>query len=610
MSQISSRYAIEYSSGLTGDYAFYAKLGRINSFGYRDQSWAFLNSYFFSAMRFDGSLTSQINIYGGSQTDGLAYNGLPFDYIKDPAKRRHNYSYFSYDSDGRTVNWITQRRPQDIENFSQPQFELLNDWKISDNLILKSSLFFKLGEGYFDYDGTGWTDASSFRLTPENGFENAEDPRNPIIRAFVKNKYGGWIPRLEIKHTDGMLMVGSEIRIHRSEHCGKIQYAENLPENYNPDYNFYYYDGARNIFSVFASENYNINEDLSLNAEIQLVNHTYAIENEKAGNNFTRYQTIDGSIKGNGGRIFDVNYLFFNPRFGMNYNFNENHRAYFSVALTSREPRMNNLYNASESWTGSVPLFEKVRVDSANVRYNFNNPLVKPEQMLNFELGWDYSSRLFKLNVNGYWMEYYDELVKSGQLDNFGAPIDGNAPKTRHYGVEILGSADIFESNIYGTLSFAANATFSKNYIVEYYFAKQPDEETFIFDLKDNPISGFPDLMAFARISYIYKDFFTSFQLKHVGEFRTDNFGDMLQNNSQLKAALGSSYYAVNTVKPYTVLNADFSYTFKKIIGVNSLKLHFHIYNLTNELYASTGFGAEFYPAAERNFFLGFELGL
>jgi iron complex outermembrane receptor protein len=606
--QISSRYAIEYSSGLTDNYAFYAKLGRINSFGYREQSWANLNSYFFSAMRFDGNLTTQLNIYGGSQTDGLAYNGVPYGYIKDLNLRKTNYNYFSYDrADGQTIDWTTKRREQEVENFSQPQIELLNDWQISDKLVFKSAAFFKLGEGYFDYDGTGWTTAQSFRLTPENGFIEAEDPRNPIIRSFVGNKTFGWIPKIELEHTDGKFMLGAEVRIHRSEHWGKINYADNLPTNFNPDYKFYSYNGIRNIFSIFASEHYIVTDNLTLNIEGQLVSHLYAIENEKAGNVYTSYKTTDGKTISNGERLFDINYLFFNPRFGVNYSFDEYKRVYFSTGLTSREPRMNNLYAASDSWDGKTPLFENSKDDSGNVYYNFSKPFVKPEQMLNFEIGWAYRDDNYSFNINGYWMEYFDELVKSGQLDNFGAPIDGNAPKTRHYGIEIMGSAKIIESQSYGNLQISTNGTYSKNLIEEYNFISKNGD---VISLKGNSIAGFPDLIANIRLSYNYGQFFTSLYLKNVGEFRTDNFGDMLVSDPRIKAHLGGEYYLINTVDTYTIMNADFSYTFTQIPALNRLKIHLQINNITNELYAASGIGKEFFPAAERNYFMGIEIGL
>ena len=601
-----SKYSIEASSGYTDGYAFYGRLSRINSFGYRDHSWVTLNSYFLSAARFGKNVTTQINVFGGPISDGLSYTGIPKEYITDKEKRLVNYNYWEYDSTGKNVSYSQTRRNQEVEEFSQPHYEMLNDVKISDNLQLLSSLFLYTGDGYFDYDATGWTNAQMFQLTAKNGYPDAKDPLNPIIRAYVGNKQGGWIPRLLWKHTNGELLTGFELRIHRSEHWGKIQYAENLPTNYNPDFKFYQYDGARDIFSVFARENYNFTENLSLNLEGQLTYNSYSINNEKLGNFNTLYRTFDGKVVGNGGDIFSVNYLFFNPKLGMNYLLNNSMNAYFLITYSTLEPNMSSLYNASESYLGTKPNFEMKIDEFGDADYNFNNPLIKPEKMFDFELGYNWKTDLFNINANFYWMRYTDELVKSGQLDIFGLPITGNAPKTQHIGIELALAANLFKSS-FGNLDFSCNATFSRNRILEYNY--YVDNNNYI-SLKNNQIAGFPDILANFVLTYTFKNFYISYSAKYLGESKTDNFGGLLMQNQLLKSSMGSEYYADNTLDPYFVSNLDISYTFQEILGIESLTLQGKINNLFNKLYAGGGQGKEFFPASERNGFLGIELGL
>ena len=605
--QISSRFAVEYSSGLIDNYAFYAKFGRINSFGYRNQSWAVLNNYFFSAIRTDGELSNQLNFYGGWQNDGLAYNGLPSQYINNNELRLQNYNYFNYKDDGETLDYISKRRAQELESFSQPILELLSDWKIDDKYNFKSSLFMKIGEGYFDYVGTGWTNAESFRLTPENGFVDAKDPQNPIIRAYVANKTFGWIPKVEIINSLGNLLIGAEIRIHRSVHWGKINFAEDLPANYDPDYQFYSYDGSRDIISLFGGQTFFITNTFSLNLDAQFVYHNYNINNEKSGNNFTSYKTIDGNTVGNGGDLYNIKYFFINPRFGGSLMLDDMQKLYLSIAYTSREPRSNNLYSASDSWNGARPLFANKSLEDSTIQYDFNNPLVKPEKMLNIEFGWAFTSDKLKANVNFYLMDYNDELVKSGQLDIFGAPIDGNAPKTRHIGVELIASTSIFSSSRFGNLNLSGNLTYSINKIIDFNYATSNGE---LISLNENNISGFPDIISNLRLGYSIGNLLTSLYFRYSGEFRTDNFGDLILTNVSLKEDLGSEYYKDNIVDSYAIMNADLSYSIYDVFSLNKLKIHFQINNLTNVLYAASGFGKEYFPAAERNYWLGIELGL
>ena len=263
-----SKTAFEYSSGLeAGKYAYYMRLSRIQSRGYRDNSWADLTSFFVSAARFDDAISTQINIFGAPIADGLAYMGLPKSYITDPTLRRANFNYWAYDATSLNSSVPTQkvvdstrRRVQELENFSQPHFEILNDISLGENISLKSSLFFYSGAGFFDYDGS-LANARTLRLTKQfGGSDSISSPTNALIRAQVSNRQGGWIPRVVFKHTGGELTVGAELRQHRSERWANIHYAENLPAGFDPEFRIYSYEGARNIYSLFAREQYSLSE--------------------------------------------------------------------------------------------------------------------------------------------------------------------------------------------------------------------------------------------------------------------------------------------------------------------------------------------------------------
>lgn len=598
-----NKLKMEYSSGLVNDkYAFYGKMGQINSEGYREQSFAYMNSYFLSAIRFDEKLKTQINIYGSSQRDGLAYNGLPKDYITDPVKRRENYSYWEYEKNGRDFYFGVPLRSVEEEQFSSPHIELLNDWYITDNLTFKSSLYYFEGNGYFDYSGDGYTDSASYGF--DKIYPGATSPGNPLIRAWVGNKQGGWIPRLVWETEGNVLTTGAEIRIHQSDHWGKLQFAENLPEGYDPDYKFYEYNGFRDILSVFARNQYNINDDLMVSGETQLVYHSYRIANDMLAGSINPYQNADGIAVSGSNDLFNVEYLFLNPRVGINWNYSAEQNVYLSAAYTQREPRMKNLYNASEAWSGATPQFKRVPLGNNTLGYDFSSPLVKPEKMLNIETGWNYISKNYNLSGNIYVMDLRDELVKSGQLDQFGAPRDGNAEQTLHYGIELEAGMKAFD-NSNGRLDLYANGTFSQNNIVTYNFALK-DGTTIALD--GNRIAGFPDAMAAFTLNYKISEFNFLLSANYVGSFATDNFGDLLTTDTRIKTNLGSGYYADNQVDSYYFMNANLSYNFRDFMGTQGIRMHLQINNLTNNLYAAAGEGGQFFGGAERNFFIGAEL--
>lgn len=605
-----TKYSIEASSGLINTdsedifYSIYTRFSKINSFGYRNQSFAEMNSYFFGFARFDLNFTTQINIFGGPIRDGLAYYGIPKEYVYDKKLRLSNYNYWSYDSTGKQISFAQNRRMQEIEEFSQPHFELLNDIKIDDTKHIRSALFFYTGKGYFDYDGTGWTNASSFELNERNGFPNAKDPQNPIIRAFVENRQFGWIPSFSIDEFDYKLKIGGEFRYHNSIHWGKLNYAEDLPNNYNPDYMFYYYEGKRLISSIYASYSRFLYDNIMINLDGQLVYHNYAIANDKAGNYYRTFQTKTGTLTAEG-KLFDIDYLFLNPRIGLDYNINDKNKLFTFVAITSREPRMANLYNASEAFTGKLPRFESV-LDTTNntVIYDFTKPLVQPERMYDVEVGYNFRSNNLNFSTNLYYMLYTNELVKSGQIDVFGDPIDGNAPRTYHFGIEL---ALMYEYELFNNhkLIVSSNATFSQNKISEYLFELGNNQQ---ISLNGNDIAGFPNVLGNFRLSYSNSNLFISLLYQYVGSYRTDNFGDLLQTDTRLKNYLGWDYYWDNTLSSFGLLNLDMVYNLKVIDYFQNIKLQVKVNNLTNKLYASGAEGKEFFPGAERNIFLGLEI--
>lgn len=610
----SFRNSLELSSGLVDNYAFYARISKIESYGYRDNSWANLNSFFFSAVRFDENLSTQINVFGGPIEDGLAYTGLPKQYITDRNLRRRNYSDWAYNSDSLnsqmpSLSYSVQRRNQEIENFHQPHFEVLNDWKINENVTFKSSLFYYTGTGFFDFDAS-WADRSTLRLTEEFGISDTVfNPTNSIVRAFVGNKQGGWLPRVVVNHENGELTIGAEIRFHRSEHWGKVRYADQLPFGFDPDYKIYNYNGERDIYSLFVREQYALSKDLLLHGELQLVHHSYRIANEQAGGRFVTYTNIMNTTVGGNGQLFDVRYTFLNPRIGLNYNINEEQSAFVSANVTSREPRMRNLYAASDTYFGgNIPLFEMDTIGGIQ-RFDFSSPLIKPETMLDIEFGYSYNNEIFQFSTTLFWMEFFNELVKSGRQDIFGAPIDGNAERSRHIGLELSGSVLAFSHDKIGSLQIGANATISRNRLIRYsFFTTGNTGENVALSLDGNQVAGFPEQMGSLFLQFTKDNFNLTTRTKYVGQFVSDNFGSPEKIKQYLTLAPITDYID-NIVPSYVVSDVMLSYSFSNISSAfSSGIIRFHCNNIFNNLYAASAEGRNFFPAAERNYYLGIQL--
>ncbi|HVN48464.1 MAG TPA: TonB-dependent receptor, partial [Bacteroidota bacterium] len=217
-----------------------------------------------------------------------------------------------------------------------------------------------------------------------------------------------------------------------------------------------------------------------------------------------------------------------------------------------------------------------------------SNPIAKPEHLFDLELGAAYRDEQLFVAANIFWMEFHDELIKSGALDIFGEPVMGNADRTRHIGIE-LEAQQSFQNGF----SVSGNATVSHNRLVHYSLADSiVNGVTYRHSLDGNPIAGSPDYMANLRLTQTVDAWSASLDAKYVGAFYTDNTNNDLEKNDA-----------------YFVLNATLLYRFTLGSGIHLL-VRGEVHNLLNRLYTMTGEGQEFYPAAERNYVLGAALQL
>ena len=571
------KYSASLSSGIIDKkYSLYAKFSQILSSGYRNLSWVKFNSYYLSAVRYDKNLTTQINLYGGPIQDGLSYTGLPKFAIKNKNLRRSNYSYWEADKNSYTYTQL--RRPSEIENFTQPHYELLNELKLTKNLTLNSALFLVTGNGFFDYDGTG-LDTTAMHLTNKYGFHPTQNPSNLLINATVDNTQFGWIPRLSYKHGNGELIVGAEFRKHKSTHLGTIAYGSHLPEGLTKSYHIYYFNGGKDIINGFVHESYKLNDRWNFLGEVQLAYHKYKFYNEK-------YINTDFSIDG----------LYFNPRFGINYKFNKNQNVYFSYARVTREPRLSTYYSGEESIWGSTPQFKQ----NTNGSYNFNQPYVKPETMNDFEIGSSLKGRDFNLSLNLYYMLFNNEIVPNGKVDIFGQPITGNFKATVHQGIEISAAYKATNSfEVYANATYSHNKITNGNYFID---------ATHYLDLSGNKLSGFPDFLANINLTYNNNGVYLQLTGKYVGSFYSDNYGKNLKE--YLNMYPGFVSYTDNKNDAYFTADFTGSYQLNIFSSMTPAKIIFQVNNIFDNLYSANAIGAEFFPAAERNFLFGVKLGL
>ncbi len=555
------KYSLALNSGLLGEkYLLFSRLSRVQSDGYRERSWVDLKSYFLGAARVGKNSVARLHFYGGPIEDHLAYYGISKESALQRATRRDN----------------PIRRSDEIENFNQPQLQLLHEYRPNERLRFNNTLFAIRGYGFFDYDGS-WAPMSYFRLTPEFGFAVNGNPEEVfvdslLVRAYVDNRQLGWLPQITWTHGRGEFTFGAELRRHRSLHWGRIQTGDSeLPlavagEYAGRDYvgrrRYYEYRGAKDIVSSYAHATFLLRPNVNAMLDLQYVHLRYRLYDEK----FL-------------GTEFALPFHFLNPRVGVNYNATAQLNVFASFSRTHREPRLKNFYDAAEastpaSWGAVEPQFE-VR---ANGDFDFDSPRVRPEMLNDYELGLGYRTERLHAAVNLFYMDFKDEIIKSGRLDRFGQPVTGNAERTLHTGIESLANVQLTSA-----LQASGNLMLVQNELKKYVSYTSNGA---VQNLAGNPIAGFPNVLANGRLTFSHAGVVASLAAQHVGKQYTDNY-----KNEQ------------NTVAAYTVFHGNVGYDFKRG-PLTGLSLQFHARNLFDRLYISHGEGEEFFPAAERQVFM------
>ena len=612
----SKKYSMEYSSGLLKNgFGFYGKYTRIKTDGYRDLSWSDHWGYFLSAGRTIGKNSLiKLNLYGSPIRNHLAYLGVDKDYLEgkitgDELVDR-KYNYLTY--------------PDETDNYFQPHYELEFNIQPSKNIYVSNTVSYIRGEGYFNslfpvyygYD-FNYFRLNSFFVSDTTTFNPLYYKRNPdgtlyfekrgyeivrsdiVTKLTVNNNTYGWFPKVQIKHNNerGALVIGGEIRYHKSDHFGEVIFGDALPQGTQPNHQYYFYNGGKRTYSVYANEIYSVTDKLNAMLGLQYVYHRYNLSNDK----FKPYN-------------FSVNYNFITPRAGLNYNFNDNLSAFVNFSIAKREPRLKDIYDAENQ--DSRPNFRFIDVSKGI----YEDPLIKPEEMNDYEFGVGYNSNNLKADLNFYLMNFKNEIVNNGQLDNVGQPIVGNAAKSIHRGVEIEIEFKPFYQRYLKGLSVSGNLNLSDNYFKDYKEILGADSSGNIIygnDYSGNNIILNPGIIGNVSLNYFTDIGINAYvALQHIGKQYLDNS----ENERKNPDARNQPGYVDKVIEPYTVLNAGLSLNiaslFKKnsFTGIfNTLEINFKANNLFDVLYETAGNISEgipyWIPAATRNFYSEVRVG-
>ncbi|MCD6163629.1 MAG: TonB-dependent receptor [candidate division Zixibacteria bacterium] len=575
------KMSVSGSSGLINDrYMFYGRYSKIETDGYRDNSWTDMYAYFFSIARFDERMTWKFNTYGGPEESHLAYKGITSEQLTGNRK----YNELEYKGE--------------IDHFSQPHYEFFWDWNVNDNIDVSNTFYYFNGNGYYSqkrsrkdveeyFPGIYSIKVSDTTLAPRDYYDTDDldyfikdedslytiEKVDLIRRPEVNEHDWGWLPRIAIKHNKGILAFGGEMRIHAGHHFSEVSWASVYPQGFAPDARYYDYRGKSNTYTVYAHESYNLLDRLTAMINIQYQRHKYMLEDDKRFN-----------------AAFNRSYDFFSPRVGISYNASARVNIFLNTSMASRHPAFKDIYDPTDYW--SNPNYKADNFTASGSSWIYNGKELNPEKMYDIEVGADLKHAAehftFKSGVNLYRMQIKDEIVPySGQLDDMNYPISGNAEKTIHQGVELS-----FDTQIRNEFVINGNISVNDYHFVSYkeYGFDWDNWEPIEYNRADKKIGGFPSILANYRLAYIINDLMFGINGKYVGKQYIDNGED----------------YKLNS---YHIQNFDIAYDFGRLIGINSFKASFRVNNVSDTEYEQAAYIEEddgkprYMVGADRNFY-------
>ncbi len=394
------KHTVKLSTGLINDnIEVVGRLSNIYSDGYVDRAFADLKSYFLQASYIDNNTLIKALAFGGKEKTYQAWFGLSAAQLVED-RRQNPYTY-----------------DNETDNYEQNHYQLHWNQRLNENWSTNLALNYTKGAGYFEQfkenkkaeDFGGIVEATNGSRT------------DLIVRRWLDNDF--YVANFNINYKNEKLdiITGISYSNYTGDHFGEVIWAQQFADNANIRDRYYFSDATKNDFSTFSKATFSVSKKLSAYIDLQ--------------GRFVNYKT-EGLTSDRNSINIDTDFSFFNPKLGFTYQFNNTNSLYISYARANREPNRKD--------------FE----------LNIN---VKHEKLNDFEFGWRLKNENIKLNTNIYYMQYKDQLILTGDIDDTGDYKRENVNNSYRLGIEI--DADIRLSN---KLFIRPNIAFSSNKIEDF----------------------------------------------------------------------------------------------------------------------------------------------
>lgn len=538
---------LKFSTGLLNEHIeISGRLSKITSDGYIDRASSDLKSYFLQGAYKNGNTIVKALAFGGREITYQSWFGIDAETLAND--RTFNPAGIYTDDDGNVLFYEDQ-----VDNYSQDHYQLLWNQRFNNNWSTNVSLNYTYGRGFFE-EFKEDADMAFHSINPLT-IEGEEVTTTDLVRRrWLDNDFYAVNANVSYKDNTWDTTTGAFFSSYDGDHFGEVIWAR-FANNSTIGDQYYFGNGKKTEFTVFSKATYRLDNQWSFFGDLQ--------------GRFINYEST--------GLSSDViplevsqSYSFFNPKVGTSYELNDSNQFYFSYGRANREPR----------------------------RSDFEQDIFTAETLDDYELGWRFASQKIKVNSNLYYMNYDNQLVLTGALDDVGAPIRATSGKSYRLGLEVDAQIQLSEE-----FTLRPNMAISTNKNRD--FVTSRDGET--VNLGNTNISFSPAIVAANSIEYRPME---RLQIAFLSKFVGEQY-------------MGNIDSEVSKLDSYFVNDLNINYTVRDFLFTDAIVFTGLVNNIFGSEYVSNGFfftfdddfsnpgtittieGAGFYPQALQNFLVG-----
>lgn len=529
------------SGMMENGWQFEGRLSKIESDGYIDRAFSDLKSFYLSGAKHGENSLLRVDVFSGKEQTYQAWYGV---------------SESQLENGNRTYNPAGMEKPNkpydnQTDNYQQDHYQLHYSYQLGKNWNANASLHYTYGRGYYE-EYKADQSLNEYDFNPIQLPDTTISQSDLVRQLWLDNHfYGGVFSTQYNKSDQWSLTVGGGYNEYDGDHFGEVVWAE-FSGNTEVENKYYKNNAFKTDFNTYVKATYNITDDLSAFADAQVRHITYEFLGKDRQ-----------PAPGGGQQVVNVQQTdrltFFNPKGGLTYNFKDNQRVYASMSVGNKEPTRDEYVNSTPD---NRPVHETLYDWEAGYKGNFNR---------------------FFVEANLYYMDYKNQLILTGEINDVGAYIRQNVPDSYRAGVELQAGIQLLES-----LEWSGNATLSRNKIEEYtYYLDNYDtggQQATTYT--DSDIAFSPNFIGNSKLQFNHNGFSAAVNTKYVSKQYLDN----TQAESR-------------SLDPYLVNDLQISYDWSTSPLLNNLEAALKVNNIFNEMYESNGYTYGYIAGGEQQFF-------